>query len=98
MPKSTQAGGAHLRSIERAAVALLWGLWVLSALPLVVLFVEFDNPSKFCDIGASYYAKLYGHIFVYPIHEHAANWTLPARVVGRSTGRALLARCATRSA
>ena len=49
------------------ATAVLWGLWVLSVVPLVMLFFEFNDPQDVCDIGASYYAKLYGHIFVYPI-------------------------------
>ena len=47
------------------SVAVLWLLWALSVVPLVVLFLEFGEPSPVC-VGASYYAKLYGHIFVYP--------------------------------
>ena len=50
---------------DLVTIAFLWLLWALSVLPLVVLFVEFGGPSNDC-VGASYYAKLYGHIFVYP--------------------------------
>lgn len=47
------------------AVTVLWLLWALSVVPVVGLFLEFDDPLPAC-VGASYYAKLYGHIFVYP--------------------------------
>ena len=47
------------------AVTGLWALWALSVVPLVVLFLEFDGHLPAC-VGAPYYAKLYGHIFVYP--------------------------------
>ena len=59
------AGGAERQARDFVAVAFLWLLWALSVVPLVVLFLEFDDSSKVC-VGASYYAKLYGHIFVYP--------------------------------
>ena len=49
---------------QPVAVAFLWLLWALSVLPLVVLFLEFGS-SEAC-VEARYYAKLYGHIFVYP--------------------------------
>lgn len=58
-------GGPERQPWDLVAVAFLWLLWALSVLPLVVLFLEFDDPSTVC-VGASYYAKLYGHIFVYP--------------------------------
>ena len=48
-----------------AAVAL-WALWALSVVPLLVLFIEFGHSPQHC-VGASYYAKLYGHMFVYPL-------------------------------
>ena len=59
------AGGAERQAGDFVAAAFLWLLWALSVLPLVVLFLEFDDGSPVC-VGASYYAKLYGHIFVYP--------------------------------
>ena len=60
----------NISSAERqpgdlVAVAFLWLLWTLSVLPLVVLFLEFGGNSPVC-VEARYYAKLYGHIFVYP--------------------------------
>ena len=57
-------GGAERQPGDFVAVAFLWLLWALSVLPLVVLFLEFGS-SEAC-VKASYYAKLYGHIFVYP--------------------------------
>ena len=56
--------GAERQPGDLVAVAFLWLLWALSVLPLVVLFLEFGS-SEAC-VEASYYAKLYGHIFVYP--------------------------------
>lgn len=56
--RSTSAG-------DIAAVAFLWTLWALSVVPLVVLFIEFWEPQH-C-VKASDYAKLYGHMFVYPL-------------------------------
>lgn len=56
--------GAKRQPGDLIAVAFLWLLWALSVLPLVVLFLEFGS-SEAC-VKASYYAKLYGHIFVYP--------------------------------
>ena len=47
--------------------AVLWTLWALSVLPLVVLSIEFNDGSNLCSLDASFYAKLYGHMFVYPI-------------------------------
>ena len=58
-------GGLERQPGDLVTIAFLWLLWALSVLPLVVLFVEFGGPSNDC-VGASYYAKLYGHIFVYP--------------------------------
>lgn len=59
------AGDPERQPGDLVAVAFLWLLWALSVLPLVVLCIEFRDPSTDC-VGASYYAKLYGHIFVYP--------------------------------
>ena len=56
--------GAERQPGDLVAVAFLWLLWALSVLPLVVLFLEFGS-SEAC-VEVSYYAKLYGHIFVYP--------------------------------
>ena len=56
--RSTSAG-------DIAAAAFLWALWVLSVVPLVVLFIEFWDPQH-C-VKALDYAKLYGHMFVYPL-------------------------------
>lgn len=56
----------HRRS-DTFAAAIPWSLWALSVVPLIVLFVEFGEPSGTCGVGAGFYAKLYGHIFVYPI-------------------------------
>jgi len=57
--------GAERQPGDLVAVAFLWLLWALSVLPLVVLFLEFGGNSPVC-VEARYYAKLYGHIFVYP--------------------------------
>ena len=57
--------GAERQPGDLIAVAFLWLLWALSVLPLVVLFLEFGGNSPVC-VEARYYAKLYGHIFVYP--------------------------------
>ena len=59
------SGGVERQPGDFVAGVFLWLLWALSVLPLVALFLEFDDPSTVC-VGASYYAKLYGHIFVYP--------------------------------
>ena len=59
------ACGSEKQPTDVVAIVLLWLLWTLSVVPLVVLFIEFGEPSIAC-VGASYYAKLYGHIFVYP--------------------------------
>lgn len=59
------ACGSEKQPTDIVAIVLLWLLWALSVVPLVVLFIEFGEPSIAC-VGASYYAKLYGHIFVYP--------------------------------
>lgn len=64
-PVEPNTGGSERQLGDFVAVAVLWLLWALSVLPLVVLFLEFGDPSKDC-VKASYYAKLYGHIFVYP--------------------------------
>ena len=64
-PIEPNAGGPDRQLGDFVAVAFLWLLWALSVLPLVVLFLEFRDSSTAC-VGASYYAKLYGHIFVYP--------------------------------
>ena len=49
-------------------IAVLWLLWISSVTPLAVLFYEFGghHANAPACVGASYYAKLYGHIFVYP--------------------------------
>lgn len=66
--ESTQPAGCPGRSSDLVATAVLWGLWVLSVVPLVVLFIEFHGRSEaVCSLGAGHYAKLYGHFFVYPI-------------------------------
>lgn len=57
--------GAERQPGDLIAIAFLWLLWTLSVLPLVVLFLEFGGNSPVC-VEVSYYAKLYGHIFVYP--------------------------------
>ena len=59
------ASGSGRELGDLVAAAFLWLLWTLSVLPLLVLFIEFDDSSTVC-VGAPYYAKLYGHIFVYP--------------------------------
>ena len=45
----------------------LWSLWALSVLPLAVLLGEFGVSLGECERAAWYYAKLYGHFFVFPI-------------------------------
>ena len=45
-----------------------WILWVLSALPLLALSIEFkDGDLGACGKEAYYYAKLYSHFFLYPV-------------------------------
>ena len=56
------------RAARAIAVGVLWSFWALSVVPFIVLLVEFNEPPRPCDqLDAWYYAKLYGHIFVYPL-------------------------------
>ena len=50
------------------AGSLLWGLWLVSALPFFSLFIEFRG-RQLGDCGAEwwYYARFYSHFFLYPI-------------------------------
>ena len=46
----------------------LWGVWVVSALPLFALFFEFRcDQLKGCGKEWWYYARLYSHFFLYPV-------------------------------
>ena len=50
------------------AGSLLWGLWLVSALPFFSLFIEFrGRPLGDCGAEWWYYARLYSHFFLYPI-------------------------------
>ena len=52
---------------RKLVIATPWILWVLSALPLFVLFIEFGGDLGACGKEAYYYAKLYSHFFLYPV-------------------------------
>ena len=46
----------------------LWGFWLLSALPLLVLFLEFRcDDLGGCGAEWWYYARFYSHFFLYPV-------------------------------
>ena len=46
----------------------LWGVWVVSALPLFALFFEFRcNELGKCEEEWWYYARFYSHYFLYPV-------------------------------
>ena len=50
------------------AASLLWGFWAVSALPLFVLYFEFQC-RQLGECGAEwwYYARFYSHFFLYPV-------------------------------
>lgn len=62
-----QSTKTHSNRLSSIAVVALWSLWALSVLPLAVLLGEFGVSLGECERAAWYYAKLYGHFFVFPI-------------------------------
>ncbi len=53
---------------RKCAAWVLWCLWGLGALPPVVLAIEFWGLDLGdCDYEAWYYARLYSHMFIYPV-------------------------------
>lgn len=55
------------KNITFFAVGFLWILWILSALPLASLILEFNDDWGMCGSEGHYYAKLYSHFFLYPV-------------------------------
>lgn len=68
---SSQNTGRHVQRAQRAervGKLLLWGLWTASALPLLVLFIEFGRREMGeCGDEWWHYATLYSHFFLYPV-------------------------------
>ena len=56
------------RRTRLVAASLLWGFWALSALPLFVLYFEFQcRQLEGCGAEWWYYARFYSHFFLYPV-------------------------------
>lgn len=55
------------KNITFLAFGFLWLLWILSALPLASLILEFNDDWGKCGPEGHYYAKLYSHFFLYPV-------------------------------
>ena len=56
------------RGTRFVAASLLWGFWAVSALPLFVLYFEFQcRQIKGCGAEWWYYARFYSHFFLYPV-------------------------------
>ena len=62
------ANGAHHSREALCTASILWFFWALSALPLLVLITEFGRfDPEACGNMGWYYARLYSHVFLYPI-------------------------------
>ena len=56
------------RGTRFVAASLLWGFWAVSALPLFVLYFEFQcRQLDGCGAEWWYYARFYSHFFLYPV-------------------------------
>ncbi len=53
---------------DKITASFLWLLWTLSALPLLVLLLEFRSDGiPACGPEGWYYARFYSHFFLYPV-------------------------------